>query len=135
MSDQTINYIQAGEMIVKGSVLFLFGVAIIAWRLKLKHSPFHWPIPGAYVGAAFLMVDALQPFHMAATRLGWLPWGPISYETTALYGFIALNSAGALMRWWRQGFEDAPGPWDGRPGGWSGHERRVGPADRRETRT
>lgn len=113
MSNQTITYIQAGEMFVKAVVLFLFGAAIVAWQVRNRRSPFRWPVPGAYVGASFLIIDSLQPFSMMATRLNWLPWGPISIPITILYGFIAVNSAAAFWRWWTQGFGDAPGPWEG----------------------
>jgi hypothetical protein len=129
--DSDYKMIQVIALLLKWSVLWMFGLGIIAHQLKLKKYP-RWPMPGAWVGAAFLLIDGLLPLHMALTRLGWLPWEVYSLEATVLFVFIAGNSALAFARWWQHGFEDAPGPWDGRAP-YTGKERRGDAPGRRIT--
>ena len=135
MNEEVHQYVQATALLVKAVVLFAFGASIIAYQWSKRNSILRWPMSGAYVGALFLIIDSLQPFHMAALRLNLLSWPVYSLPTTGLYVFIAINSAAAFNRWWRKGFDDAPGPWDGGPHhpAYTGRNRRLGPKDRRRS--
>ncbi len=132
---ETYQHAQVLSLTLKWLVLWAFGGAIIAYQLKKRQYP-RWPMPGAWVGAAFLIIDGVLPLHMALNRLGWLPWTLYSFPGTFIICFIAINSVLALGRWWNQGFEDTPGPWQGgKPvattTGYQGEERRVNQYERR----
>lgn len=135
MATDVYRDLQVLGLILKWLVLWAFGFGIIAYQLKHKKHPTWklWKMPGAYVGAFFLIIDGVLPLQMWLLRLTWLPYDLYSLPATLVIDFIAINSVLAFGRWWTQGFGDAPGPWDGRTPSvpYTGPERRIGPPERR----